>query len=128
MLRVTGFDTGACELFLKLESCNPGGSIKDRIALAMVDAAEREGRLRPGGRIFEATAGARCWRRCCILLMLPALLIFALLPLSLPLFCWRRSNPHPPSTTNNITNKNTPKTKATPASRSRSSPRAAATA
>lgn len=72
MLRVTGFDTGACELFLKLESCNPGGSIKDRIALAMVDAAEREGRLRPGGRIFEATAGARCWRRCRILMMLPA--------------------------------------------------------
>jgi hypothetical protein len=46
------------ELFLKLESQNPGGSIKDRIALSMVAAAEADGRLRPGGRIFEATAGA----------------------------------------------------------------------
>ncbi|GBF88277.1 cystathionine beta-synthase [Raphidocelis subcapitata] len=51
------FDTGCCELFLKLESQNPGGSIKDRIALSMVAAAEAEGRLRTGGRIFEATAG-----------------------------------------------------------------------
>lgn len=57
MLKVSSFDTGPCELFLKLESCNPGGSIKDRIALEMVAAAERDGRLRPGGRIFEATAG-----------------------------------------------------------------------
>jgi len=42
---------------LKLESMNPGGSTKDRIALALVNAAEREGRLRPGGTIVEATAG-----------------------------------------------------------------------
>lgn len=51
------FDTGPCRLFLKLESQNPGGSIKDRMARAMVEAAERDGRLRPGGTIVEATAG-----------------------------------------------------------------------
>ena len=42
---------------LKLESLNPGGSAKDRIAVALIDAAEREGRLKPGGIIVEATAG-----------------------------------------------------------------------
>ena len=57
MTRLTRFDTGPCELFLKLESQNPGGSIKDRIALAMVEAAERDGRLQPGGTLVEATAG-----------------------------------------------------------------------
>jgi cystathionine beta-synthase len=44
-------------LFLKLESANPGGSIKDRPALTMIEAAERDGRLKPGGVIVEATAG-----------------------------------------------------------------------
>lgn len=43
--------------FLKLESQNPGGSIKDRIALSMVEAAEKDGRLKPGGTLIEATAG-----------------------------------------------------------------------
>jgi cystathionine beta-synthase len=57
LVKVTKFDTGPCELFLKLESQNPGGSIKDRIALAMVEAAERAGRLLPGGALVEATAG-----------------------------------------------------------------------
>jgi cystathionine beta-synthase len=52
-----GLDTGCCELFAKLESQNPGGSIKDRIALSMIDAAERQGALKPGGTIIEATAG-----------------------------------------------------------------------
>src|SRR5437763_8844566 len=51
------FDTGPCELFLKLESQNPGGSIKDRMAVSMIEAAEQEGRLRPGQVIVEATAG-----------------------------------------------------------------------
>jgi cystathionine beta-synthase len=51
------FDTGPCRLFTKLESANPGGSIKDRIALTMIEAAERDGRLQPGGTIVEATAG-----------------------------------------------------------------------
>ena len=57
MMEVTRIDTGKCRLFLKLESQNPGGSIKDRIALAMIEAAEKEGFLKPGGTIVEATAG-----------------------------------------------------------------------
>src|SRR5579871_6846903 len=44
-------------LVAKLESFNPGGSIKDRVALAMIEAAERDGRLRPGGTIVEPTSG-----------------------------------------------------------------------
>ena len=42
LVRVSRFDTGPCTLFLKLESQNPGGSIKNRIGLAMIDTAERE--------------------------------------------------------------------------------------
>ncbi|WP_280153404.1 cystathionine beta-synthase [Piscinibacter sp. XHJ-5] len=57
LVPVTRLDTGCCQLFLKLESQNPGGSIKDRIGLAMVDTAERDGRLKPGGTVVEATAG-----------------------------------------------------------------------
>ena len=52
-----GFDTGRCSLFLKLESQNPGGSIKDRMAIAMIEAAERDGKLRTGQTLVEATAG-----------------------------------------------------------------------
>ena len=50
-------NAGRCRLFAKLESQNPGGSIKDRIVLAMIEAAEKDGRLRRGGTIVEATAG-----------------------------------------------------------------------
>ena len=57
LVRLSRLDTGPCELFVKLESQNPGGSIKDRIAQSMIDAAERDGRLPPGGTIVEATAG-----------------------------------------------------------------------
>ncbi len=57
LVKITRIDTGPCELFVKLESQNPGGSIKDRIALAMIEAAERDGKLQPGGTIVEATAG-----------------------------------------------------------------------
>ena len=57
MVKVKHLDTGCCELYLKLESHNPGGSIKDRIALTMIEAAEREGKLKPGGLLVEATAG-----------------------------------------------------------------------
>jgi len=57
MLELSTFDTGPCRLFVKLESQNPGGSIKDRVALSMIAAAERDGRLKPGGTIVEATAG-----------------------------------------------------------------------
>src|SRR3954467_9509051 len=57
LVEVTRMDTGPCQLFLKLENQNPTGSIKDRIALSMIEAAEREGKLKPGGTIIEATAG-----------------------------------------------------------------------
>src|SRR5215831_18579116 len=57
LLEITRLDTGPCQLFLKLESQNPTGSIKDRIALSMITAAERDGSLQPGGTIVEATAG-----------------------------------------------------------------------
>src|SRR5665213_3565084 len=57
MVELTHFDTGPCQLFVKLENQNPGGSIKDRVALAMIEAAERDGKLRPGGTVIEATAG-----------------------------------------------------------------------
>jgi cystathionine beta-synthase len=57
LVEITRFDTGLCRLFVKLENQNPTGSIKDRMALAMVEAAERDGHLRPGGTIVEATAG-----------------------------------------------------------------------
>ncbi|MET0536719.1 MAG: cystathionine beta-synthase [Xanthobacteraceae bacterium] len=57
LIEVTRIDRGPCRLFLKLESANPSGSIKDRPARAMIEAAEADGRLRPGGTIVEATAG-----------------------------------------------------------------------
>ncbi len=53
--RVAG--EGAAEVWGKLESLNPGGSVKDRICLAMIEAAERDGRLRPGATIVEPTSG-----------------------------------------------------------------------
>ncbi|WP_145508579.1 pyridoxal-phosphate dependent enzyme [Yersinia alsatica] len=57
LLELTRFDTGPCQLFVKLENQNPGGSIKDRVALSMIEQAERDGLLSPGGTIIEATAG-----------------------------------------------------------------------
>ena len=57
MLEVQGFDTGLCRLFVKLENQNPTGSIKDRIGLSLVAAAERDGLIAPGGTLIEATAG-----------------------------------------------------------------------
>jgi cystathionine beta-synthase len=57
LVEVTSLDTGPCRLFLKLESANPSGSIKDRPARAMIEAAEANGSLKPGGTIVEATAG-----------------------------------------------------------------------
>src|SRR6201989_3181912 len=47
----------ATQIAAKVEVFNPGGSIKDRVAIAMIEAAEREGRLRPGGTIVEPTSG-----------------------------------------------------------------------
>src|SRR5436853_5367249 len=46
-----------CTLLAKLEYLNPGGSVKDRIGLAMIEAAERDGKLKPGGTIVEPTSG-----------------------------------------------------------------------
>ena len=57
LVEITRMDTGPCQLFVKLENQNPTGSIKDRVALAMIEAAERDGKLQPGGTIIEATAG-----------------------------------------------------------------------
>src|SRR4051794_500715 len=48
---------GAAEVLGKMESLNPGGSVKDRIALAMIEDAERSGALKPGDTIVEPTSG-----------------------------------------------------------------------
>ncbi len=50
-------DSEDAEIWAKLEGFNPGGSVKDRIAIAMIEAAEREGTLKPGGTIIEPTSG-----------------------------------------------------------------------
>src|SRR5277367_897482 len=57
LVELKRIDAGPCRLFVKLENQNPGGSIKDRIALTMIEAAEKSGQLQPGGIIIEATAG-----------------------------------------------------------------------
>lgn len=57
VIRVSRLDTGPCELFIKLESQNPGGSIKDRIGLNMIEEAEAAGRIKPGDTLVEGTAG-----------------------------------------------------------------------
>ena len=57
ILKLKSLDTGPCNLFVKLESGNPGGSIKDRIGLSIIEEAEASGDLQPGGTIIEATAG-----------------------------------------------------------------------
>jgi cystathionine beta-synthase len=57
LVATSGLDAGPCELFLKLENQNPSGSIKDRVGLYMIEAAEREGRIKPGATLIEATAG-----------------------------------------------------------------------
>ena len=57
MVELKKMETGLCRLFVKLENQNPGGSIKDRIALSMIKDAEDSGKLKPGGTIIEATAG-----------------------------------------------------------------------
>jgi cystathionine beta-synthase len=57
LVELTRFDTGRCSLFVKLENQNPAGSIKDRIGLSLIEAAERDGKIGPGGTLIEATAG-----------------------------------------------------------------------
>ncbi|HEC14901.1 MAG TPA: pyridoxal-phosphate dependent enzyme, partial [Rhodospirillales bacterium] len=55
-LKQASEETG-CEIFGKAEFLNPGGSVKDRAALAIIRDAEKKGDLRPGGIIVEGTAG-----------------------------------------------------------------------
>ena len=55
MVRLNKLDVGRCELYAKLESQNPGGSIKDRIGLRMIEAAEQDGKLAPGGTIIASS-------------------------------------------------------------------------
>ena len=57
VVRINHMDTGPCDLYMKLESQNPGGSIKDRIGLKMIEDAEAAGRISPGSILVEGTAG-----------------------------------------------------------------------
>ena len=57
MVQVKNMDTGTCNLYLKMEGMNPGASIKDRVALNIIETAERDGLLKPGYTIIEASAG-----------------------------------------------------------------------
>jgi cystathionine beta-synthase len=57
VIKAQRLDAGVCELYLKLESQNPGGSIKDRIGLKMIEAAEKRGDIKPGDTLVEGTAG-----------------------------------------------------------------------
>ena len=57
VVKVRNLDTGPCEVFLKLENTNPGGSIKDRIGRSMIEAAEARGEIKPGDTLVEGTAG-----------------------------------------------------------------------
>ena len=57
LVRIHRLNDGGAELLAKVEYFNPGGSVKDRIALAMIEDAERRGALKPGGLIIEPTSG-----------------------------------------------------------------------
>ena len=56
-IRNLGRETPRADVWAKMEEQNPAGSVKDRIALAMIDAAEKDGRLQPGGVVVEPTSG-----------------------------------------------------------------------
>ena len=57
LIKSQHLETGVCELYFKLECNNPGGSIKDRIGLSMIESAERQGKIKPGDTLVEGTAG-----------------------------------------------------------------------
>ena len=57
VIRINRLAPDGVELFVKLEAANPGGSVKDRLALAIIEAAERDGSLKPGQTVVEATSG-----------------------------------------------------------------------
>jgi cystathionine beta-synthase len=57
VLKINNIDTGKCDLYVKMESLNPFGSIKDRVGLKMIQDAESQGLLKEGSTIIESTAG-----------------------------------------------------------------------
>lgn len=57
LVRINKLNQGGAEVVVKVESFNPGGSVKDRIAFAMIEAAEKAGKLKPGALIIEPTSG-----------------------------------------------------------------------
>lgn len=57
LVEVSGFENQKARIVVKVEAFNPGGSVKDRIALAMIDDAEKKGVLKPGATIIEPTSG-----------------------------------------------------------------------
>ena len=57
IVKLSSVDEDSADIYVKLEYFNPGSSVKDRIALAMIEAAEKEGILKPGGTIVEPTSG-----------------------------------------------------------------------
>jgi cysteine synthase A len=57
VIRLNALAPEGVELFVKAESFNPGGSVKDRLALGIIEAAERDGSLKPGQTVIEATSG-----------------------------------------------------------------------
>ena len=57
LVRINKLNQGGAEVVVKVESFNPGGSVKDRIAFAMIEAAEQAGVLKPGALIIEPTSG-----------------------------------------------------------------------
>src|SRR5690606_32648176 len=56
-VRINRLAPPGVELYVKIEAFNPGGSVKDRLALGVIEAAERSGRLKPGQTVVEATSG-----------------------------------------------------------------------
>ena len=57
LVEIAGFEGQVARIAVKIEAFNPGGSVKDRIALAMIEDAEERGILRPGATIIEPTSG-----------------------------------------------------------------------
>ena len=60
VVKINNIDTGPCELYVKLENLNPGGSIKDRVGIKIIEEAEKSGAMKSGGTIVECTGGNPC--------------------------------------------------------------------